>query len=559
MRWITFLFLVACSFQFCLNAQSIDWFIEPVIDDADEIQVNPYERELIVFKKDSKYGVKNIDNEVIVPPNHSFLKISIDQKFIYLGDISRYKPPPGSLYVLSSETGDSISMTHDEVLKCALEHPWKNKFDYHTYDAVKAFTKQHDLVFQKKQNPNYSNTYKIFDKKNKLIIDSIDQRVYYLKEGYIVVYRKKKAIVFNKSGQIVFKTKKCHSFTSTGKGLFLFNAKVLNQDWEVVEEGLYRRNEIKLIDGYNLYLVEKNLKTYLKDIEGNLVLQDGFQTIKQFNQDWLILDGKEKDKIYSLKKHKVTYSINGNINYINPGPEAQEGNVTIRVPADHTIKLSKYKHGVYNYLKDILVVDTVYDHTSISRNNITARQLSETSKILKDYTVFDYEGKERFKIKAVFVSEANGNTFFIRSGNDYNSLVDSTGKTLMMSTEKHVLMTCSRYWLFKYDIRRNSVFYLIDDLVRGVENEYDHVSRFHNKTVPQDEYFIYAKNNRYGLMTPKEGVILQPEFDFLGFQGTVNSNKLKHLIMVKKNEKWGAFWHPFYESRYYENRLSSQD
>jgi len=81
-----FLFFVCWVFMSPIFSQEIEWLLEPIITDVDELTLNRWGDDpkdtIVMVKKDGKVGFKNFQNEIVVPIIYSGRAIIRDEGFL---------------------------------------------------------------------------------------------------------------------------------------------------------------------------------------------------------------------------------------------------------------------------------------------------------------------------------------------------------------------------------------------------------------------------------------------------------------------------------------------
>lgn len=536
MKKLTIL-IIAFLFIEYIAAQQLKWIVKPVITDTEEISVHPFDNALIKVEKNGKYGVKNQKNEILIPLIHKYLDISIDQKYIYLGKTNELN---SIKYILNTQ-GDTLKFDR----KLIAYHPCESQYYSEKRHELNKFALKHGLQVEKFLDERQFKKYRIKNTSNEIIIDSLNGFEDYLDEGYLAVRKKRRGVEFyDKNGRIIFNDDISITAKSNGKGYFFIKNRILNSKFEEVY--VNKENRIGMIEGYELfYLIGKNAgknELQLYNLNEELALSGIYSRIDQIDSDWLIMSNRDFRQIYSLKEKEVIFKID-NEGYIYKSKVKG----WMKVGAGH---YKRRKFGAYNYQKKELMLDTIYSKIIILNDRIVTTENKDAGNYY--CTAYTKEGKELFQVKNEEIMALESNIFLVKGADDVNRIVGEKGKTLLDVDYHNVLRVRDSEWVYKVDVRNNKIYYSIKDISEGKTIEYKSLEKLNHKSMCSENIYIVSKNDKYGLYSSEDGIIVPCVYDVMRFSEIISRfssiNKHSEVVTVLENGKWGAFINPCIKS-----------
>ena len=288
------------------KTQQLDWIVPPVISDADEIYVHPMKNPMIRIEKDHKYGVKDRNDNTLIPPIHTELNISWDNEFVYL--FSKNNHPTTILNIM----GDTLDLPRSQVLKSPFKAHFigNTQYGFRFLSILDKYASKNKFKLSGSDDGPYPRHYRILNKKNEVLIDGLtfSHSTYYLEEGFLIAWSNGHFDIYNPKGQLVdslnFRERK---LSSNGSGLFQFKNQLANKNFDILDTTQYEH--LELIPGHdNYYSCSKNRSNkgcMLYDAKGKALLESPVRLIRIFDKNWLVLDHGEGRQIYDLKKKKV--------------------------------------------------------------------------------------------------------------------------------------------------------------------------------------------------------------------------------------------------------------
>lgn len=527
------IFIVAFLFIEDIAAQGLDWIVKPVISDTETISVHPGKNALIKVEREGMFGVKNKKNEILIPIIHKELDISTDQKYIYIGRTNKLS----SIKHILNIKGDTLKFDR----KLIYNHPfYSNHYFEERYDLTK-FIEKHGLLLESFRGKNGSRKYRIKNSSNRIIIDSLSGHESYLQEGYLAARKKSGGIKFyNKKGEIIFEDDISKTVSSNGKGLFLVQDKILNSKFDKIYEN--KGQYIGMIEGYDLYYTspERNGKNEVSiyDLNQKLLIPETYNQVKQVNSDWLLLSNMEMVQLYSLKEKKVIFKIN-RVSTLS----LSKVKGCIKVVAGSS---RSGKNGAYNFLKNELILDTIYEKVKLLNDRIVTFENIDADNYV--CTAYTNKGKKLFQVENEEISALKHSIFLVKGDDEVNRIVDAKGNSLLEVEHNTILRKKHDDWVYNFDVRRNEVYYRIKDISEGKIIEYKDVKKMRHKSMCNENIYIASKNDKFGLFSSEDGLIVPFEYDQMDFsdkiERSIRSYSHSEVVKVVKDGKWGAFINP---------------
>ena len=519
---LVFTFLLS----FVANSQELQWIIKPTITDVDEIAVHNTAEPLVRVKKGYLYGVKNLNDQLIIPIEHKELNISLNQKYIYSGKINSRGT---SVHTITTK-GDTLKTS----FKAPHEKLWKET-NRETKKALAKFAMENDLKVIEYENEEGRICFNLTDKNNKFTIDSITSARPLGKELIFLMINHQKGYVYDRFGHIVYHDSKVLYLKTNGKGLYVGHGIVLDTDFKVIFKTLQKKY-LKLLEKYPLFTIRSNqngkLSGRLVNEKGETVLSGTFSIMEQSNTNFLRLKDEKGYHYYSLKEKKMLYHSKDPIS-----PTIIDDYVQISSKVD-----GKNNYRIYDFVKKKFVIDTIYQSVLMRPNFIIAKKY-ENRKITES-VLFDIRGEERLRFSNEELEPLIDDHYLVSNRDEINRMIDGEGKTVFEVDDVYILERVDDKWLRTRDVRRNYTYYLVKDIVAGNINPYESLVAFENKKLTKTGPYIVKKKEKYGLMSSECDFILDCVFDKLLFTvlpDKKTSEKHSDVISVLENGKWGAF------------------
>jgi len=231
--------------SFVTHSQELEWIIKPSITEVDEIAVLNTAKPLVRVKKGALYGVKNLNNKLIIPIVHKELNISLDQKLIYSGDINSKRT---AVYTITIK-GDTLETN----LNAPHQRHWR-RTNKSTNPVLAKFAMENDLKVMEYENEKARVRYKLSAKNNKFSIDNITLAKPLGKDYIFLMINHRKGYVYDRFGNIAYHDPRMSSLTTNGRGLYAANNMVLDTALNVIFKG--NKEHPELLKNYPLFTVQ---------------------------------------------------------------------------------------------------------------------------------------------------------------------------------------------------------------------------------------------------------------------------------------------------------------
>jgi hypothetical protein len=297
-----------------------------------------------------------------------------------------------------------------------------------------------------------------------------------------------------------------------------------------------------MIEGYDLFYTspERNGKNEVSiyDLNHKLIIPETYTQVKQINSDWLLLSNKEMKQLYSLKEEKVIFKIK---RFNSISLSKVKGWIQV-----YSVSGKSRKRGAYNYQKNELILDTIYEKVRIQNDRIVTLENIDADNYV--CTAYSNKGKKLFQVENEEIIALKYSIFFVKGDNEVNRIVDAKGSTLLEVESNTILREKHDDWVYNFDVRRNEIYYRIKDISEGKIIEYKDVKKMRNSSMCNEDIYIASKNDKFGLFSSEYGLIVPFEYDQMKFSAKIErsrrSSNHSEVIKVVKDGKWGAFINP---------------
>ena len=529
---------------YSVTAQKLDWYIEPVITDAQTIMIIYDDHKFVIVKDENElYGIKNYENKLIVPIEYKGISILRSEKVIraskkYSGGVTHFYDFEGN------KVEDMPKHLAESILSEQSFHDTKEKLESY-------FRKFPNIKFEladkniKKHWPNKI-AYNAIDSQGDTIMKNIKydpNRKAYLKEiGTNYLYRMGK--VFDYDGNLVF------DFGASNP------IRVLNNDWiSNFKEGTYYLYD----DNFNLrvkdtmrirrvidsayYLTDenKNGKTqfYLKKLNGEKLDLMPFESIYKIKgTNCYALEQREEERFAQIYNSKSDQAFHLKYRHGYRGLTSKKEDILQEV-------YSEGKFGVVNMVSGELFFDIEYGYVEVYDNYIVTGPIGSYSDkhAFNMYSIYDKKGK---LLKEVLATrpEIYDQYILIKTQEDC-SLYDGSFNVIkeLDVNKDYFLSYRTRSLMLRSGNKNERRIYFIKDIIEGKDDQYSRIEKFEYNWVEKNTLNMVPVrdvNNFVGALDLSGNETIPFVLDEI--ISTYRENQ--ELLIVKKDGKIGVLRYP---------------
>lgn len=476
--------------------QKLDWFIQPVLTEIDDVHIEYYTQNIIAVKKGSLWGVKSITNELIVPISFKRVHISHDNKVIATFDGEKMTYFDGEGFTISKEKGEKAN---SETVKNR-----ENRNRQYILDRGGLFRVYFNEVH------NYFN--KSLDTILRLT-DTKDPTLYGDKYYVTVGTNKDISRIYDKEGNLVKSFDfVLNNITENKQGYYINSrrkdAKLFDKDFNLID--MPKCDGIKIHDSLNVMFIEHNEKYVIKDLSQNTLIQDSFpqRPFVVENSDLVVMPHDDFVLLYSLSTKK-TEKLSLTTSY----PERNYPYCKVK---------ENGKFGVFDFVSKTYFVPAQFDFLWFKNNYYVGKFGDKKS---KHYEIFDSEGQ------SIYNGHCNNriftkNGFIVLDTLKSYTWYDETGKVLKnfepgVGIEYNNTLNTIRLTKKSGEVQN----YFIDEFLtldkpRAFQAFGERLNTYEKNVVP---LYAFMNKGKYGIIDINGKVVIEPTFT---------------RVLEIKNDKW---------------------
>lgn len=519
-----------------LSSQKIDWYLEPVITDADEIVRIYKDHELVLIKSEDEFsGIKNFKNKLIVPVKYKSLWILESEKAIKASE--KFSGGKQDFYDFEGNRIDDIPKR--KVSRILREQTVKRKKEkleayFRKFPKINFVEDESD----KKRNHTSRVRYMAINSKGDTIINNISYNpnfnIYLQEVCGKYIFRKGK--FFNFDGDLIKDFGGVLSFRELDNGWMTIyylddGFHLYDQDLNFI---LKEETGIRSIIDSRYYITGG----YLKKLTGKQINSKPFKRVYKIEgTDCYSLENDDDGyaQIYNAETDKL-FDLKYRHGYRN-GEKRKKDNLQVVT--------ENGKYGVVNMCDGKLLLEIEYGYAKVHDNYLVTApaEFTKGKYEFNTYSILDRDGRE---IKTEFVREPRCfEDLIILKTKESQNLYDgdfNVVKELDYYEEYYFsdLTKTLTYVNFDAQERRN---YFIKDILKGVDREYGHIEMIDSyKPGRKMKNFFPALgvNGLKGAMNALGEIIIPFVLDDI-----LNiDHDNRDLIIVKKDGKLGIIKYP---------------
>ncbi|MDF1697384.1 MAG: WG repeat-containing protein [Saprospiraceae bacterium] len=521
--------LAACPSSF-VYSQDVDWVVEPIITDADEIDLEQSMQttlNLIKVKKDGKWGIKNTKNELIVPIEYKYTTIWRGGKHCegrngrdqYFFDQEGYEVEFDEVDALNKK----LNRERDEKKRIKnLEDLTAANPDV-DFSTILVRGKYHKYVaLNKKTGDTISNNIAIkgfFVTSSMHSLQTVDkERVVVNGSGEIVKpFDKEADFVDRKGDRIIYRVKR-------PRGLFDENFNTILP---------FEYNDISFLTEDFLEVSKDGEVFNIIDVDGNIIPNTTGSSIYVSKKGMIIIKlDKYKTGIFDPETQKVTeydWKIGGR----------PIGNTNV-----YQITNKDTLSGLYDFDLNKEVVPCMYRRARVKGSlfvggNYPVSKKQRRSTLYQLKTVFNLKGEEILKDSIKGIMQVGPELIYTTDRNGNFTEYDGQGK-LRQKLPEGIQMLSKDNRFISHQKRRENLYIPINDYLSGKEAKgYTSISKPENNK--EKTLFAYKVNRdgKQGVIDQNGNILLPLVFDEIKLE----SHYRKYLI-AKVDGKWGVLHNP---------------
>ncbi|MFT4533232.1 MAG: hypothetical protein ACJA1A_001723 [Saprospiraceae bacterium] len=534
-----FSFLFFFTISFSVNGQSLDWVVEPIISDSESINLNLKAQNntlnLVSVRNGTKWGMKNIKNEVIAPYEFKNTRVWANGKYFSMmeGRVIRYFDPEG--YEVDQLEVDTYQKTIN-----------KRKRIREKDEKLKNLKEQHELfnIYAVLNERGYYKYVATNKETGDTICSQIGEKSFFTTSDKYSIQNNaetKKIEVRNPTGQVV-KTladkTKIDEVRSDRIVVSLDRKKeLLTSKGEELLPLMYTR--IRFVTD-NYLSLSKDDETYeLVDLDGNAVPNASGSNIYSSGIDGKIAIVKSKYEVTIFDvgtKEKVNYPFKLGRKKIGEG--------TFIVTNKDTLS------GLFDILTDTEIIPCKYRRVQregsfiVAGNYKSIRHRMRNKKKTKYLSVINLDGTVVLEDSLMNVTVVDNKILIVKGVDGLYKVHDINGELIKELPENTVISTskCPKY--FSASIKGEKYNYLTveDFLAENIKLGYSSVSEYKGNRSKTKSYMIVKRGDKIGLIDSAGDIIIPIELDKLD----IGHSSDKYIAAIKDG-KWGVLNNPLYE------------
>jgi|GEM_PF-4083817 len=500
--------------------QKVDWIVQPVIDNVDNISLHKENVDYVICTKDRKKGIRTKDNDVILPIEYSMVQI--------WNDGLHFSGTKDKEQFFLDKDGYTIDFKEVDEIQSKLFY--KNKAKKHEEAVVKLNADYPFLKFEvDDQRVAISNTSGEILVKDVWVLKSenfVGEKLFFCNDSdstYLI--DSEKGILHSFDGTHYNYDKKNNGFFTISKRKktsYLFNG-----DGEVVCESEFVIREV--LDKHKVFVGWKNKdESVILNFSGEPYFENAFKKVHKFYEidDFLHLHTDTESFIYNFKDKSK---------FVVPEKSTYAGDFLI-VPND-TLHGAIHKTTQEPLIPVEYRVLRYYDGFFITAAKKFKRNYKKPkASYLTQRKIINDKGEVIFD--DVCKSIAKMNDYFLIYYENKTLLTDLEINTLMEFGETETVTRLPKYKGNWIGVKRNdkSQFFLTKQLLNGSKDSYERVN---SKLYKSDSYptsYIVTKDGKKGIITVEGKIIFPIEFE------SIESRSSK--LIVKKDGKFGVAKRP---------------
>lgn len=518
-------------------SQSIDWVIEPIITDAEKIDLNlamQDEINLVSVRSAGKWGMKNARNEVLAPTEFDAAQVWKSGKYfdMRLGRVQRFFDAEG--YEVDFAEVDAYQKTVNERDK-------KLKLE----KSILTLSEKHDWLEFREMPTKYGPKIIAINKESRdTVCDRVSMKSLFItSEKFSLQQHKDRMVLKDKDGKVVKTYEKGMSVSKFRADRFIVRKDNLNgilgEKGQVILPIEYKRINF-LSDDY-LYIKKADKEYEIIDRDGNTI--PGAKGENIFPIDIENMVAIEKSKYEMSLFNMVTKEMKS---YPYNTRWKKYGNGIYQVQNE-----SKFK-GLYDFQNDKEIVPCKYRSASKSGAYLVA-SMEETPKRKRGVKrkpmykyIIDMSGAVLLEDSIFNVTNIQNKILIVSNKKGSYKIYDPEGN-MIQELPDNVLISQSKnpnYFAIAKKGEKYNYLTVEDYLAGNTKNGYDSVGSFKNNSSKQLFCAVVGKNGKKGVINNRGEIIIPIELDEFDLTGGYS-----RILPAKVDGKWGAIKNPLYEEK----------
>lgn len=529
LKSLSVIFLFA-FFPSLICAQTIEWVIDPIISDADKIMLNEYKQDdinLIAFRKDGKWGMKNAKNELLAPPEFDGAQVWLTGKYFDMreGRVQRYFDTEGyeidfsevDAYQKKVQARKKIKELEDDIIELEGNHDW---IDFNTDGKrILALNKESgdtisSVVFKGKINmsdegfsiwPEFKTGDLLVKDKNGKVVRTLD---------------KKASVAESRSNRFIIRVGSKEGFLDA-KGNEIFKTEYEN---------------IRFVSDDYIGISKDGEVMQLADLDGKIIPgMSGTGIYKSKIENKIIIEKSKYETIFfdEISKKGITY------------PFDLVGRVINK--SIYQVRNSDTLGGLYNIVTNEEIVPCKYrrvirEGSFLMVGNYKVKKSKRRKRTLQYRSIIDIKGNVILQDSMSSVKLIDNKLFAVLGSNKITKIYKTDG-TFIEELEEKSRVSISKNSKYFTITNRDYGYITVEQYLAGEsKNSFDSVGKLMSNKSKTNKYSLVKKENKFGLIDQQGNIIIPIELDEI-----ILESSYKKCAVVKQNKKWGAIRNPLYD------------
>jgi len=481
---IFLIFLVSFISQIQLSGQKLDWHLQPVFTDVDDVDLEMSEKNRILVKKDRLRGVKTTTNEVIIPVQYKDLHIYHENNVISASDGKK-------MFYFDS---DGYASTEELWTKAnnALSNKNKQKQREYTLNSNKLYgikVKGHTSYI----NKNLDTILRLTASNDPILFDD----KYYATKGF----DGKSTHIYHKNGNLYKILDFSPANLNFNRGFYTCRFKhisyLLDSDFNEIMQSL--SGSIRVDDSLDVIIFEHDKKYFITDFKLNKIINDTFPAYPHIIKNTSLI-------LFPLPDRTVA---------VNVATKKSESYPFTTRTNDRTgtklIIKENGKNGVYDFLNNNYLIPTKFDFMTHNNGYFIGKYGEKNT---KHNEVLNGSGRSLYEGHCFSINVINEG-FIITDTLRKIDWYDNTGKILKQFSAEYTLNfnpSSSTVTVLKKNEPSKTYFiheYLSLEKPQFFEEIGERLNPKMKENVP---IYSFKNKGKFGIIDSKGKIIIEPLF-----------------------------------------------
>ena len=482
------------------QAQENEWLVKPIISDMIS-RVVPELRLIEVFNEEKLKGVRDFDNEVIIPITHTHISIFNQGNYIAANKESKK-------FYYDHEGYEVDESRSDDARKASRRHKNKMNTEFkEQFNSENHNFQLHDFIKEKSDGGPHSLFLSVLTQSGDTLINqTLPDRIKIIDENHLL-HKNGKAI-YNKDGKKIYTAESSH-FSAYEKNGYLIvedqrKRKLFDKEFNQIGEDYESLHTYEGLPHYAYGVSRDSKELFLSDNKGNDdLIGKPVEWIQQImGSDIFYFRTKEKTGTYNIATGDIIDYDFAHYKIIKDSP--------FKIVKKDTM------YGAFDLLNNKMIVPIAYPSVKYQAPYFIATdRKSSWKKAPKVFTLYDQNGLEIFSERLSQFYIMNNGCYIKKDIDGISTLFNHDGSEIMVSKDGQKITPAGHRSWVKIEEEKSKKCYLIPELINGNRVSFDKIGKEIRASRNGDQALIlvYGEKGKLGAVNKDFELVIPVKYE----------------------------------------------